>query len=123
MRESIATELGINVAVCLSEAEYLNPALKGLLLEADRRCIERRQMFLEALEEERTTLDVHATVCEVRDSLADADHRSEYTLTFGEFATGYETLKSLEADWEAWVQKRQAKLYERWNKSLSLERI
>jgi len=116
LRNSMTAEFGISVVTRLSEADHLTPALKNLVLNRAGLCIERRQIFLEVLEEEDVSLaDAHATVSDIEDTLTAVELSPEATVSFSKLGTRYERLDSIAATCESWLQKRQQELHERWS--------
>ena len=119
---SIGDEFGVDVERLLSETTTFSPVVKRGLLDAAQQCIDRRQVFLETLENEYVTLkEARARAHEIQQKVIEIDSEQLQDLSVTQQIERYETLQSLKDNCEEWLQRRQEQVHARRSKNAPVE--
>lgn len=109
---SLSAEFGVDMLVLISEATTFSPLIKQRLLEAAQQCIDNRQVFLETLQDEFTTLkDAQSTVQGSREAIAELDSTESQGISDTELTERYDTLHTLNDECKSWIQQRQEEIH------------
>ena len=120
---SLSAEFGVDVELLLTEATTFSPLVKRGLLDAAQQCTGNRQVFLEMLDDEYVTLkETQSRVHKIQQTVSEIDEEQLHTLSPTQQTDRYETLQSLKADCEEWLQRRQEQIHDRRSKNAPVER-
>lgn len=109
---SLSAEFGVDVLHLISEATTFSPLIKHRLLEVTQQCIDNRQVFLETLQDEFTTLkDAQSTVQEIREAIPEVDSTELRRASDTELTDRYDTFHTLNSECKSWIQQRQEEIH------------